>query len=67
MTPTPQPSGDRLKIIFYAPDQPQHESVSPGLGPNNENTMKNSLISCQIFRLLKLLSNISVCVHMKQF
>jgi hypothetical protein len=41
--------------------------IHPGLGPNNKNTLKNSLNSCQIYRLLKLLSNIYNCVHMKQF
>jgi hypothetical protein len=35
-----------------------HGTKKPGLGPNNQNTQKNSLISCQIFILLKLLSNI---------
>jgi hypothetical protein len=40
---------------------------SSGLGPTNKNTLKNSLNSCQIFRLLKMLSNISDCVHMKQY
>jgi hypothetical protein len=30
-----------------------------GLGPNNKNTLKNSLNFCQIFCLLKLLTNIS--------
>jgi hypothetical protein len=42
------------------------KSIS-GLGPTNENTQKNSLNSCQIFRLLKLVTHISDCVHMKQF
>jgi hypothetical protein len=40
---------------------------SSGLGPNNENTLKNSLNSCQVFRQLKLLTNIFDCIHMKQF
>jgi hypothetical protein len=35
-------------------------SDKPRLGPNIEITLKNSLISSQIFRLLKLLTNISV-------
>jgi hypothetical protein len=35
-----------------------------GLGPNNKNTLKNSLNSCQIFRLL---TNISNCAYTKQF
>jgi hypothetical protein len=39
----------------------------PGLGPNNKNTLKNSLNSCLIFELLKLLTNISDCIHIKQF
>jgi hypothetical protein len=42
-----------------------HRAV-PGLDPNNENTLNNSLNSYQIFRLLKLLNNISDCVHRKQ-
>jgi hypothetical protein len=36
----------------------------PGLGPNNQNTLINSLNTCQIF---KLLTNISDSVHIKQF
>jgi hypothetical protein len=36
-----------------------------GIGPNNENTPNNSLNSCQIFWLIKLLTNISHCIHMK--
>jgi hypothetical protein len=39
----------------------------PGFGPTNENTLKNSLNSCQIFILLKLPTNISDCVDTKQF
>jgi hypothetical protein len=31
----------------------------PGLGPTNENTLKDSLISCLVLRFLKLLTNIS--------
>jgi hypothetical protein len=38
-----------------------------GPDPNNQNTLKNSLNSCHIFRLLKLFNNISNCIHMKQF
>jgi hypothetical protein len=30
-------------------------------------TLKNSVNSCQIFRLFKLLFIISVCIHMRQF
>jgi hypothetical protein len=39
----------------------------PGLGPNNENTLKISPNSCQILRLLKLLTNIFDSIHKKQF
>jgi hypothetical protein len=42
-------------------------NFEPGLGPTNKNTLKNSLNSCQIFKLLKLLTKISDYVHMKQF
>jgi hypothetical protein len=39
--------------------------ISAGLGPNNQNTLEKLSDSCQIFRLLKLLTNISDCNHMK--
>jgi hypothetical protein len=41
--------------------------VESGLGSTNKNTVKNSLGSCQTFRLLKLRTNISDSIHMKQF
>jgi hypothetical protein len=41
--------------------------VLTGPGPTNENTLNNSMNSCQIFILLKLLTNISDCVLMEQF
>jgi hypothetical protein len=37
---------------------------TPGLGPTIENILKNSLNSCQIFSLVKLLTNISDLVQM---
>ncbi len=39
----------------------------PRLGPTIKNTLKNSLYSCQNFRLLKLKTNISDCAQLKQF
>jgi hypothetical protein len=45
--------------MCYNPLPPVH---LPGLGPTNKNTLKNYLNSFHIFRLLKLLTNISDCL-----
>jgi hypothetical protein len=58
-------------VLYQSPPSIQtgcSEIVSaPGLGLFNVNPLKNSLNSCQIFRLLKFLTNISNCIHVKQF
>jgi hypothetical protein len=60
--PCPRTGQFQLFSLFHL--QIKQEWLRPGLGPNNKNTVKNSLNSCQIFRSL---TNISDCVNKKQF